>query len=160
MKKLFLSSLLLLAITNVARAEETTESQALLEQGQDVTAVTEESELLAPEDTNSEAMMEPNYLRPPHRRPPGRYPSPYRPPRRPPIDRRYPPPYYPHTQTITCSSNNYRYNECYVGGYIRNAGLQNRISRSDCQYGYSWGFYNDRIWVDHGCRATFWVEAY
>jgi hypothetical protein len=90
--------------------------------------------------------------RPPRYRHPGR---PNHPPGRP-----YPPPYHYYTDYIECSSRGYNFADCWTGQYIRNAGVYQRHSRSACIYGYSWGISDYRIWVDHGCRATFWVEYY
>jgi hypothetical protein len=59
---------------------------------------------------------------------------------------------------LSCFSINRGYNECYVRGYIQRAGIYEQYSRTRCEYGYSWGFYRDRIWVDHGCRAHFWID--
>lgn len=87
---------------------------------------------------------------PPHHGHPG-YPPPHDHPG-------YPPPHYPHNEYVNCDSRGYQYSECYAGGYIRRAGVSRQNSRSSCDYGSSWGIVGDRIWVNNGCRATFWVE--
>lgn len=84
--------------------------------------------------------------RPGHGRPPG----PGRPGPRPPNHEE---------QVINCDSSGYNYNQCFVGGYgqIIDVQLMRQNSRSACDYGYSWGFDADSVWVDRGCRATFRV---
>lgn len=58
---------------------------------------------------------------------------------------------------LECSSGGMRYNECPVGGPILSLQLEHKISASACVLGRSFGSAGDRIWVDHGCRATFRV---
>lgn len=60
--------------------------------------------------------------------------------------------------TVTCESINYRPNNCYVGGPIRNAYIVNQRSNSPCIQGRSWGYDRNSIWVADGCRATFGVD--
>jgi hypothetical protein len=59
-------------------------------------------------------------------------------------------------QTITCSSNDGRRNFCNVNtrGGVR---LSRQISGSACVQNQTWGFNNNSIWVDRGCRAEFIV---
>jgi hypothetical protein len=69
----------------------------------------------------------------------------------------YPPPPPPNNGgTITCSSNDGRYNFCqtWTGRGVR---LVNQRSGSPCVQGQTWGFNNKGIWVDRGCRADFAV---
>ena len=33
--------------------------------------------------------------------------------------------------------------------------MTNQLSRANCVEGHSWGFNNNGIWVDNGCRAEF-----
>jgi hypothetical protein len=33
--------------------------------------------------------------------------------------------------------------------------IARQISESTCRLGYSWGYDNNGVWVDHGCRAEF-----
>ncbi|XP_052780508.1 lectin ADEL-like [Mya arenaria] len=63
------------------------------------------------------------------------------------------------TATIQCSSHGYRYAECIVpGGYdFAIITVINRLSRSSCTLGSSYGYRNGRLWVDRGCRAVFSV---
>jgi len=65
-----------------------------------------------------------------------------------------PPPPPPPGGTITCSSNNGRYNFCstWTGRGVR---LVNQRSGSPCVQGQTWGYNNKGIWVDRGCRADF-----
>ena len=57
-------------------------------------------------------------------------------------------------QTITCSSNDGRRNFCNVDtrGGVR---LSRQISGSACVQNQTWGWNNNSIWVDRGCRAEF-----
>src|SRR6266550_8092764 len=58
--------------------------------------------------------------------------------------------------TISCSSNNYRYQYCGANtdGYAR---LLNQQSRAACVHGRTWGFDNGGVWVNNGCSAQFEV---
>lgn len=59
-------------------------------------------------------------------------------------------------QQITCGSRNLQHNFCRVGGItIRHVEIARRISRSACDYGRSWGFQRNGVWVNHGCEAVF-----
>lgn len=60
-------------------------------------------------------------------------------------------------QVVRCESNDQRPRFCRVPGGVREVDVQRVISRSGCDYGYSWGFRRDGIWVDRGCRADFVV---
>lgn len=57
---------------------------------------------------------------------------------------------------FSCASIDNRYRECSlpVDGRVR---LVERLSKSRCVEGQSWGQRGDRVWVDHGCRARFEV---
>jgi hypothetical protein len=57
------------------------------------------------------------------------------------------------TTWVTCESTEYRYNTCNVHGPIRYARIVRQLSSSRCDQGQSWGYANDYVWVDHGCRA-------
>jgi DUF3011 family protein/DnaJ-like protein len=59
-------------------------------------------------------------------------------------------------QTIRCESNNNARNYCPVDtrGGVR---LSRQISGSACIQGSTWGYDDDRIWVNNGCRADFEV---
>lgn len=58
------------------------------------------------------------------------------------------------TKDITCSSIDRQYSECYVGKRIMSVSLTKRHSEAKC---YNWGYTNDSVWVDDGCRASFRV---
>jgi len=59
-------------------------------------------------------------------------------------------------QTITCSSDDMKRHWCnvYTGGRVR---LIKQKSDSPCVQGRTWGYNNNGIWVDRGCRAEFEV---
>jgi hypothetical protein len=61
-------------------------------------------------------------------------------------------------QTITCSSNNGRRNVCNVNtrGGVR---ISRQLSGTPCVQGQSWGWDNNSVWVDRGCRAEFIVGS-
>ncbi len=89
--------------------------------------------------------------------------QPVRPPRPPII---VPPPVYPgdgnwsggnggnwNGATIRCESQNYRYRECRADtrGGVRLV----RVRGGRCIQGQTWGYRQDFIWVNNGCRADF-----
>ena len=51
--------------------------------------------------------------------------------------------------TITCESHNNQFKDCGVqtGGKVR---LQQNISNTRCEYGRTWGFDWNSVWVDRG----------
>lgn len=57
---------------------------------------------------------------------------------------------------FNCASVDSKYRECQLPIRGR-AVLVKRISDARCVEGQSWGQRNDRVWVDHGCRAKFEV---
>ena len=57
---------------------------------------------------------------------------------------------------FNCASVDSKYRECQLPVRGR-AVLVKRISDARCVEGQSWGQRNDRVWVDHGCRAKFEV---
>jgi hypothetical protein len=63
-------------------------------------------------------------------------------------------------KNVHCASNQYQYNTCYAGGQIERANILSQTSSSPCQYGRTWGYGGNRIWVDRGCKATFQVSIY
>jgi hypothetical protein len=72
------------------------------------------------------------------------------------------PPSYPNIQTINleCASISHDYRECGINGtLVSQVSVAYQMSNSPCIEGYSYGVrddgYSQRIWVDHGCRATF-----
>src|SRR5882757_2421501 len=58
---------------------------------------------------------------------------------------------------VPCSSDNGRRNYCRAETHTGVA-LEKQTSGSPCRQGYSWGYDDGGIWVDHGCRAYFRVE--
>ncbi len=62
------------------------------------------------------------------------------------------------SQTITCSSNNGRRNVCNVNtrGGVR---ISRQISGTPCIQDQTWGWDNNSVWVDRGCRAEFIVGS-
>ena len=58
--------------------------------------------------------------------------------------------------TINCSSDRDRYRMCRTGitRYDRVV-LKKQLSRSSCRRDYSWGYNQNGIWVDRGCRGIF-----
>ncbi|XP_023931597.1 lectin ADEL, partial [Lingula anatina] len=62
------------------------------------------------------------------------------------------------TSGVYCSSRNYEYAECPVGGVITSVKVAKKHSRSSCDLNRSFGFLANNIWVDNGCRATFTVQ--
>jgi hypothetical protein len=60
--------------------------------------------------------------------------------------------------TITCSSNDGRRNYC-PANTSRGVQLTTQRSGSPCTQGQTWGYDNQRIWVDRGCRADFLTMA-
>jgi hypothetical protein len=57
--------------------------------------------------------------------------------------------------TIVCASKDGRAKRCRTDIAIKSAELDKRYSGSPCEYGRSWGFDNNEVWVDRGCRARF-----
>lgn len=107
-----------------------------------------------------------SYIRP--GRPPGPvrpdprpepYPDPY--PPRPRPNPGYPPPPNYVYEHVTCTSYDYRYNECYFNNYqVVEIRIWSQHSYDACIWGRTAGVYNNRIWVDRGCSATFEVVRY
>lgn len=149
-----------------ADSDETTVTDPSEEATLDETVTEKNDESLAPdalESSDGTATFDTETFRHPRRdlrphRPP-RYPPPGRHPR-PPPHYPHPPHYYYDIDYVDCDSHGYRFARCYVGGYIRNAGVDYQRSRSSCIYGYSWGIDRAGLWVDNGCRARFWIERY
>jgi hypothetical protein len=55
---------------------------------------------------------------------------------------------------IRCESNDGRYHFCSTVP-ITGARLQRQVSGSPCEQDRTWGYRNDGLWVDKGCRAEF-----
>jgi hypothetical protein len=60
-------------------------------------------------------------------------------------------------QTIACSSDDGRRNYCPVDTSWAEVRLVKQRSGSPCTEGSTWGFDQQQIWVDRGCRADFAV---
>jgi hypothetical protein len=58
--------------------------------------------------------------------------------------------------TVRCESSDGRYVECRTG-LLDNVTLSRTLNDSSCVQGQTWGFRNNVIWVDRGCRADFLV---
>lgn len=60
--------------------------------------------------------------------------------------------------SITCESQGNKFKDCSVatGGKVR---LVQNISNTRCEYGRTWGFDWNSIWVDRGCRGKFMVNG-
>lgn len=60
-------------------------------------------------------------------------------------------------QTIICeSSGRYRRCDARIPFGVR---LERQLGRNECVRGSSWDYDRDGIWVDHGCRAEFFIEG-
>jgi hypothetical protein len=57
--------------------------------------------------------------------------------------------------TIVCASKDGRPARCHTDFRIKSAEIDKRYSGSPCDYGRSWGFDSNEVWVDRGCRARF-----
>ena len=63
------------------------------------------------------------------------------------------------SQTLTCASDDGRNHSCRAGFRIDHANIDKQIYKSSCDFGRTWGYNNDKIWVDQGCQARFRVYA-
>ena len=59
---------------------------------------------------------------------------------------------------IRCSSEKFRRTTCRAYGRIRDARIYDRLSDARCRKGRDWGYSDNYIWVDNGCRAIFKVD--
>jgi hypothetical protein len=59
-------------------------------------------------------------------------------------------------RSIECGSENYRYKYCRVdtNGYVE---LEKQLSDAACRRGRTWGYDDDGVWVDEGCKGRFRV---
>ncbi len=60
----------------------------------------------------------------------------------------------PGEYSIICESHG-GYVECETGVQLGNVAVEKQKSREACTFGGSWGYHGSRIWVNHGCRASF-----
>lgn len=61
-------------------------------------------------------------------------------------------------RAVACSSDNGKRHYCDVdtrGGVT----MVRQHSDAACEEGYSWGYDRRGVWVDHGCRADFSIDA-
>lgn len=65
-----------------------------------------------------------------------------------------PSPNYWNQQSVICTSNGKRYNECPTP-FTGRARLVENISDTRCVEGQNWGAWQGMIWVDKGCRGRF-----
>lgn len=63
------------------------------------------------------------------------------------------------SQTLTCTSDDNRNHSCRANFRIARAKIDQQMSNAPCTQGRTWGYDNNRIWVDQGCRARFRVYA-
>jgi hypothetical protein len=61
--------------------------------------------------------------------------------------------------TLKCESNDEHLKQCQVPGGTRRVTLIRQISGSPCIEGRTWGFNDNYLWVDKGCRAEFRAES-
>lgn len=65
------------------------------------------------------------------------------------------PSYNNQSQTLTCESQDGRNRSCRANMRIGRAEVDKRLSSAPCQQGRTWGYNDNRVWVDQGCRARF-----
>jgi len=58
---------------------------------------------------------------------------------------------------INCKSDDERLRRCHVDGGVWRVRVEAQHSGSPCTQGQTWGFDDDEVWVDRGCRADFRV---
>lgn len=61
-------------------------------------------------------------------------------------------------ETVTCKSNDFRYQYCRVPTGNR-VSLDRQRSTTRCRLGDTWGYDRNGIWVDRGCAADFRVAG-
>jgi hypothetical protein len=61
--------------------------------------------------------------------------------------------------TVYCDSYHHGTAQCFIGGMgrILNVQMIQQRSYERCDYGYTWGFDYNQVWVSRGCKATFRV---
>jgi len=62
-------------------------------------------------------------------------------------------------ESITCVSSNRQRTECPVDGRIQNVRQTQAFAGGFCIQGFSWGYDQEKIWVDIGCSGTFQVDT-
>ena len=61
------------------------------------------------------------------------------------------------TNTVRCESANGMYVECRTSA-LDTVTLSRTLNDTSCVEGQTWGFRNNMIWVDRGCRAEFVIS--
>ncbi|WP_306249987.1 DUF3011 domain-containing protein [Parvularcula sp. IMCC14364] len=61
------------------------------------------------------------------------------------------------SEFVRCKSEDFRKRTCRLNGRIRNVSLYDRESKAQCRRGNDWGYRNNQIWVQNGCRGVFRV---
>jgi hypothetical protein len=67
------------------------------------------------------------------------------------------------TTEVLCESWAHQYEACNVqtyGGRIVSARVIHQFSSEICREGWSWGYQDDYLWVQQGCRAAFEVRVW
>ncbi len=62
-------------------------------------------------------------------------------------------------RTLRCESNDKRYHLCSAPS-VERVELARQLSGAPCRETYSWGWQQDGVWVDRGCRAEFTVYSF
>lgn len=62
-------------------------------------------------------------------------------------------------ESISCVSTNRQRTECPVDGQIQNVRQTSAFAGGFCIQGFSWGYDQNKVWVDIGCSGTFEVDA-
>jgi hypothetical protein len=60
--------------------------------------------------------------------------------------------------SVTCSSQNGRRQTCAWNDRYGRPSLIQQLSSDSCREGSSWGYSNNQVWVDRGCRGRFGVR--
>lgn len=63
-------------------------------------------------------------------------------------------------KSVTCESRDGHRNECSADLRGYRVSDVDQQSRTECQVGRNWGYDDRGVWVDNGCRATFYFEDY
>lgn len=67
-------------------------------------------------------------------------------------------PYRSVERTIECSSYNKDYSSCPIGTRNLSVRLVETLSDAPCKEGRSWGWTDNAVWVNRGCRGLFAVD--
>ena len=61
-------------------------------------------------------------------------------------------------QYVQCESNGNNSTQCAINGNVQFVRVDHQLSWTPCEEGKSWGWYQNVIWVQFGCRAVFEVQ--